>query len=41
MSSAAMLTVQGVTAGYGGAPVLRDVSVSAPAGTITAVLGPA
>jgi branched-chain amino acid transport system ATP-binding protein len=33
------LAVHGVTAGYGGAPVLRDVSVTAQAGTITAVLG--
>jgi branched-chain amino acid transport system ATP-binding protein len=38
MSSAA-LAVLGVTAGYGGAPVLRGVSVTAQAGTITAVLG--
>ena len=33
------LSVLGVTAGYGGAPVLRDVTVTAEAGTITAVLG--
>jgi branched-chain amino acid transport system ATP-binding protein len=39
MSSAGSLRVLGVTAGYGGAPVLRDVSVTAQAGTITAVLG--
>src|SRR6202050_4622996 len=37
--SNATLAVLGVTAGYGGAPVLRDVSVTAAAGTITAVLG--
>ena len=37
--SEATLEVSGVTAGYGGAPVLRDVSVTASAGTITAVLG--
>jgi branched-chain amino acid transport system ATP-binding protein len=37
MSSA--LEVRGIFAGYGGVRVLRDVSVSAPAGTITAVLG--
>jgi branched-chain amino acid transport system ATP-binding protein len=37
--SEATLVVAGVTAGYGGAPVLREVSVTAAAGTITAVLG--
>ncbi|HUC56865.1 MAG TPA: ABC transporter ATP-binding protein [Streptosporangiaceae bacterium] len=37
--SNATLEVRGVTAGYGGAPVLRDVTVTAEAGTITAVLG--
>jgi len=33
------LAVQGVVAGYGGAPVLEGISVSAMTGTITAVLG--
>jgi branched-chain amino acid transport system ATP-binding protein len=39
MSSAASLDVRGVSAGYGAAPVLREVSLTARAGTITAVLG--
>jgi branched-chain amino acid transport system ATP-binding protein len=33
------LAVQGIVAGYGGAPVLDGISVSALPGTITAVLG--
>jgi branched-chain amino acid transport system ATP-binding protein len=33
------LAVEGIVAGYGGAPVLDGVSVSAMPGTITAVLG--
>jgi branched-chain amino acid transport system ATP-binding protein len=39
MSKAAALTVEDVVAGYLAAPVLDGVSISAPAGTITAVLG--
>src|SRR6185437_6285452 len=39
MSNPASLEVREVSAGYGGAPVLRSVSITAPAGTITAVLG--
>ena len=39
MSSPASLEVREVSAGYGAVPVLRDVSITAPAGTITAVLG--
>ncbi len=35
----AMLEVEGVVAGYGGAPVLHDVTLSVPRGAITAVLG--
>jgi branched-chain amino acid transport system ATP-binding protein len=34
-----LLEVRGLTAGYGGAPVLRDVDLTIPAGTICAVLG--
>jgi branched-chain amino acid transport system ATP-binding protein len=37
--SSSSLEVRGVSAGYGAVPVLRNVSLSAPAGTITAVLG--
>ena len=37
--SAAALTVEGIVAGYGGVPVLNNVSVAARPGTITAVLG--
>jgi branched-chain amino acid transport system ATP-binding protein len=39
MSNAAALAVEDVVAGYLAAPVLDGVSISAPAGTITAVLG--
>ena len=39
MSEAATLAAHDIVAGYGGAPVLHGVSVQAPAGTITAVLG--
>jgi branched-chain amino acid transport system ATP-binding protein len=35
----AILEVRGLTAGYGGAPVLRNVDLHVPTGTITAVLG--
>jgi branched-chain amino acid transport system ATP-binding protein len=35
----ALLQVERLTAGYGAAPVLREVSIRVPAGTITAVLG--
>jgi branched-chain amino acid transport system ATP-binding protein len=34
------LELQGVTAGYGGATVLREVSLTVAAGTVTALLGP-
>ena len=33
------LVVRGLTAGYGAAPVLSDVDIEVPGGTITAVLG--
>ena len=39
MSSPASLEVRDLSAGYGAVPVLRSVSITAPAGTITAVLG--
>ena len=39
MSEAAALEVTGLTAGYGGAPVLHEVSTAVAAGTVTAVLG--
>jgi branched-chain amino acid transport system ATP-binding protein len=35
----ALLQVEGLTAGYGAAPVLRHIDLSVPAGTIAAVLG--
>lgn len=35
-----MMEFQQVTAGYHGAPVLRDVTFTVPAGSITAVIGP-
>ncbi|MBM4143140.1 MAG: ABC transporter ATP-binding protein [Lentisphaerae bacterium] len=34
------IDIAGLTAGYGGAPVLRDLTVSVPEGEIAAVLGP-
>ncbi len=39
MSSPASLEVRELSAGYGAVPVLHSVSITAPAGTITAVLG--
>jgi branched-chain amino acid transport system ATP-binding protein len=39
MTSSASLTVADVVAGYGSAPVLNGVSITARPGTITAVLG--
>ncbi|MGH3300283.1 MAG: ABC transporter ATP-binding protein [Streptosporangiaceae bacterium] len=35
-----VLAAVGVTAGYGGPPIIEDVSVSVPAGKITAIVGP-
>ncbi len=35
-----MLELKHLTAGYGGAPVLTDVSLDFPAGTVTAIIGP-
>jgi branched-chain amino acid transport system ATP-binding protein len=35
-----MLTIDGVTAGYGDTTVLRDVSLSVPSGCVVALLGP-
>ena len=35
----ALLTVTGLTAGYDGVPVLHDVDLRVPAGTICAILG--
>ncbi|MFI6133249.1 ABC transporter ATP-binding protein [Micromonospora sp. NPDC051141] len=34
-----LLTVRGLVAGYGAAPVLREVDLTVPAGTIAAVVG--
>lgn len=35
-----MIEIRNVSKSYGGAPVLRDVSVSLPAGGLTAIVGP-
>ena len=35
-----MLEIRNLTAGYGGEPVLRDVSLSAPVGNVTVIVGP-
>jgi ABC-type branched-subunit amino acid transport system ATPase component len=37
---APILSAEGITAGYGGVPVIRDVSISVGAGEIVAVIGP-
>ena len=34
------LQVEGITAGYGGSPVIEDVSLTVAAGHITAIVGP-
>src|SRR5260370_21102465 len=39
MSSPATFEVRDLSAGYGAVPVLHSVSITAPVGTITAVLG--
>ena len=38
--SNALLTLSGVTAGYGGSDILKDVSVEVPRGGITCIVGP-
>ena len=38
--SAPGLELRGVTAGYGGTTVLRDVTLTVPAGSVVALLGP-
>jgi ABC-type branched-subunit amino acid transport system ATPase component len=35
-----VLRAEGVTAGYGGAPIIEDVTLAVPAGKITAIVGP-
>ena len=35
-----MMELQHITAGYGGAPVVRDVTLRCPAGRVTALCGP-
>ena len=35
-----MIELQNVTAGYGGSPILRDITLSFPSGTFTAIIGP-
>src|SRR6185437_6850490 len=36
----ALLELEGVTAGYGGGDILRDVNLRVPEGTITCIVGP-
>jgi branched-chain amino acid transport system ATP-binding protein len=38
--SPSLLTLRGVTAGYGGGDILKDVSLDVPRGAITCVVGP-
>jgi branched-chain amino acid transport system ATP-binding protein len=40
MSEAALLRVEALDAGYGGAPVVRDLSLHVAAGEVVALLGP-
>ncbi len=35
-----MLEIQNLTAGYGGGPVLKDLSLTLPGGKVTVILGP-
>ena len=35
-----MLELRGIAAGYGGAPVLREISLTVPKGSLTALVGP-
>lgn len=35
-----MVELQHITAGYGGSPILHDISLSFPPGTLTAIVGP-
>ena len=37
---AAILRAEGITSGYGGVPVVRDVSISVGSGEIVAIIGP-
>jgi len=39
-STGIVLEARSITAGYGGAPVIDDVSIRVPAGKITAIVGP-
>ena len=39
-TAVAALVVQGLTAGYGGPPIVEDVSIEARRGAVTAVVGP-
>lgn len=38
--SSVVLAVRGLTAGYGGPPIIQDVSIEACSGAITALIGP-
>jgi branched-chain amino acid transport system ATP-binding protein len=38
--AAALLTLRGLTVGYGGGDILRDVSIDVPEGGITCIVGP-
>lgn len=40
MSDAVSLNVKGLTAGYGGAPIIQEVELTAKRGQLTAVVGP-
>ena len=39
-SGKVLLELRGIAAGYGGTPVLREVSFTVPKGSLTALIGP-
>ena len=40
MSSGPVLVTRGLTAGYGGPPIIQDISIEATPGRVTAIVGP-
>jgi ABC-type cobalamin/Fe3+-siderophores transport system ATPase subunit len=39
-NEAVALSIQGLTAGYGGPPIIEQISLTARRGAITAIVGP-
>jgi len=40
VSSGPVLVTRGLTAGYGGPPIIQDISIEATPGRVTAIVGP-